>query len=138
MIEKHTEYSLDLHMLFIDFKQIFDSMNRKRLFEAMDNMGIPQKLTRLTRMTMCQTKARVKIDNQSSTPFKFNEGVKQGDGLSTTLFILALRNVIQEIDQRGTIYTKSSQICAYANDVVIITRSKARMKQVYREVEEKT
>ena len=108
------------------------------MFEAMDNMGIPQKLSRLTRMTMCQTKARVKTDNQLSTPFKFNKGVKQGDGLPTTLFILALHNAIQEIDQRGTIYTKSSQICAYADDVVIITRSEARMKQVHREVEEKT
>ena len=35
------------------------------------------------------------------------------------------------------IYTKSSQICAYADDVVIITRSAARIKQVYRAVEEK-
>ena len=94
MIEKHTEHSLDLHTLFIDFKQTFDSMNRKRLFEAMDNMGIPQKLIRLTKMTMSQTKVRVKIDNQLSAPFKCNKGVTQGDGLSTTLFILALHNVI--------------------------------------------
>jgi hypothetical protein len=110
-------------MLFIDFKQVFDSIHRKRLSEAMDKMGIPQKLTRLIRMTMCQTKARVKIDNQISAPFKFNKGVKQGDGLSTTLFILALHNAVQEIDQRGTIYTKSSKICAYAYDVVIVTKS---------------
>ena len=135
MIGKHTEHSLGLHMLFIDLKQAFDSVNRKRLFETMDNTGIPQKLIRLTRMTMCQTKARVKIDNQLSAPFKFNKGVKQGDGLSTTLFILALHNATQEIDQRGIIYSKSSQICAYANDVVIVTRSEARMGQVYREME---
>jgi hypothetical protein len=29
-------------MLFIDFKQAFESINMKRLFEAMDKMGIPQ------------------------------------------------------------------------------------------------
>jgi sorting nexin-29 len=124
-------------MLFIDFKQAFDSINRKRLFEAMDKMGIPQKLIRQIRMTMCQTKARVKIDNQLSAPFEFNKGVKQGDGLSTTLFILALHNAAQEIDQRGTTYKKSSQICAYADDVVIVTRSETRLRQAHREIEEK-
>ena len=75
---------------------------------------------------------------KSSAPFKFSKGVKQGAGLSTTFFILALHNTAQEIDQRGTIYTKSSHICAYADDLVIVTRSETRLKEVYREIEEKT
>jgi len=70
MIEKHNEHGLDLHVFFIDFKQVFDNINRERLFGAMDRMGIPQKLIRLIRMTMCQTKAREKIDNQISAAFK--------------------------------------------------------------------
>jgi len=138
MIEKHNEHGLDLHILFIDFKQAFDSIIRERLFGAMDKMRIPQKLIRLIRMNMCQMKARVKIDNQISAPFEFNKGVKQGDGLSTTLFVLALHNAAQEIDQRGTIYAKSSQICAYADDVVIVTRSETMLRQVYREIRETT
>ena len=104
----------------------------------MDKMGIPQKLIRLIRMTMCQTKARVKIDNQISAPFEFNKGIKQGDGLSKTLFMLALPSAAQEIDQRGTIYTNSRQICAYDDDVVIVNRSETRLRQVCREIEEKT
>jgi hypothetical protein len=89
----------------------------------MDKMGTPQKLTRLVKITVCQTKASVKIDNQVSAHFKFNKGVKQGDGLSTTLFTLALHSAVQEIEQRCRVYTKSSQICAYADDVVMVTRS---------------
>jgi hypothetical protein len=90
----------------------------------MYKMGITQKLARLIGVTVCQTKARVKINNQISAPFKFNKGVEQGDGLTTTLLILALHNAIQEIDQRGIICTKSSQICAYADDVVIVLDQK--------------
>jgi hypothetical protein len=63
MIEKHNKRGLDLHMLFIDLKQAFDTTSRKKLFQAMDKMGIPYKLIMLIRMTMCQTKARGKIDN---------------------------------------------------------------------------
>jgi hypothetical protein len=46
-IEKHYEHNSELHMLFIDFKQAFDSINRERLYETMEIMGIPQKLIKL-------------------------------------------------------------------------------------------
>jgi hypothetical protein len=78
IIDRHNEHGLDLHMLFIDFKQAFFSIQRKRLFEAMDKMRIPQKLTRLIRMTMCQTKAGVRTDNQISAPINSNKEVIQG------------------------------------------------------------
>ena len=76
----------------------------------------------------------MKIDSQISAAFEFNKGVKQGDGLSTDLFI---HSAAQERDQRGTIYKKSSRMCAYADDVVIVTRPETRLRQVYREIEEK-
>ena len=46
-------------MLFVDFKQAFDSVNRRKLLETMNVTRIPQKLIRLTEMTMKDTKAVV-------------------------------------------------------------------------------
>jgi len=88
----------------------------------MEMMGIPQKLIRLVQMTMNSTVAHVKVNNQLSDSFRFNVRVKQGDGLSTTLFILALHRVVRNTDQQGTIFTKSSQICTYGDDTVIMAR----------------
>ena len=99
-------------MLFVDFKQAFDSINRIKLLKAMEDMEIPPKIIRLIQTTLKKTMAKVKLHNQVSNELEFSTGVKQGDGLSTTLFILGLHKTIEKIDQRGTIFNKSSQICA--------------------------
>ena len=85
-------------MLFLDFEQAFDSVNRRKLSKAMEEVGIPQKLIKLIEMTLKDIKAAVKINNWRTRTFEINTGVKQGDGLSTTLFIIALHKVIREID----------------------------------------
>jgi retron-type reverse transcriptase len=44
MMKKYYEPSMDLHMLCVDFRKAFDSVNRERLYEAMKQMEIPDKL----------------------------------------------------------------------------------------------
>jgi sorting nexin-29 len=135
MLEKHIEHDSDLYMLFVNLKQVFDSVNRKKLTEVMNKMRISHKIIRMVEMTMNHTKARVKIGNKLCETFEFSVGVKQEDGLSAVLFILEMHKSVNKIDQRGSICTKSSQICAYADDIVIVTRSKWRLIQVYEELE---
>jgi hypothetical protein len=98
MMEKHCEHIMDLHMLFVDFRKAFDSVNRGSLYEVMKQMEIPDKLIRLTQMTMSTTQTQIKIDNNLSTKFEFNAGAKQGDGLSAVLFIVALHSVMKTTD----------------------------------------
>ena len=54
-----------------------------------------------------------------SDPFITHQGVRQVDALACILFNLALEKVIQNagIEKHGTIYHKSIQILAYADDV---------------------
>jgi sorting nexin-29 len=85
---------------------------------------------------MKNTTARVKVTNTVGNSFAFNAGVRQGDGLSTTLFILALHYGVQKIDERGTIFTKLSQICAYADDIVIVARTQKKLTEVYLDLAE--
>ena len=76
MIEKHYEHNQDLYMLFVDFKQAFDSIDRYKLYQVMEDMKIPHKLIRLVRMTMKNTTARVRVTNKLSNSSTFNAGVR--------------------------------------------------------------
>lgn len=99
-------------------------------------MGIPRKLVRLVNMTLTNTNAKVLIQGELSNTFEVISGVKQGDALSSLVFNLVLHSVVNEIDQKGTIFNKSSQICAYADDILIIARSKNTLKDIFKKLEE--
>jgi hypothetical protein len=42
----------------------------------------------------------------------------------TLLFSLTLEASVRHLDMRGNISTKSKQLCAYADDIVIVSRTK--------------
>lgn len=66
-MEKLYECNKDLHMLFIDFKYVYDSINCEQLWIALRNFGIPNKLVRLTQIcneqTYCKGQSFRKIIN---------------------------------------------------------------------------
>jgi hypothetical protein len=74
------------HILFIDFKKAYDSIERNKLYLAMKKLKIPKKLIGLTRMTLTDTQNKISADRRLSEGFEGNIGVRQGDALSTMLF----------------------------------------------------
>jgi hypothetical protein len=68
ILEKCKEVGIQMHLLFIDFKTAYASIDRTRLFLAVEEMQIPKKLVNLVRITLRNTKYQIKIQSTLSEP----------------------------------------------------------------------
>jgi hypothetical protein len=73
-MEKSHEYKIELNELFIDFRQAFDTVYRSQMIETLKLMEIPNKLIRLIKMTMQNTRAVVETERGRSEKFGINTG----------------------------------------------------------------
>ena len=67
---------------------------------------------------------KVKVNNSYSECFEMKTEVREGDPLSALLFSVVLDSVITNLEVKGNITARLKQICAYADDIVIIGRTK--------------
>jgi sorting nexin-29 len=131
ILTKCWEFDVDIHQLFIDFRQAYDSIRREKLYDILSTFGIP---TKLIRATMCRTKCKVKIGAELTDELLVGQGLKQGDGLAPTLFNLCLEYVVRKTYFNNTnpnIYFQSSQIVGYADDLNIVGRSLTAVREVF-------
>ena len=57
--DKAYGYNIQIDILFVDFKQAFDSINRHRMIIILQLQGILSKLIQLIRMTLEDSQANV-------------------------------------------------------------------------------
>jgi sorting nexin-29 len=75
ILEKACEYKVDIHQLYIDYKQAYDTINRAELVEILKEFGMPVKLVRLVKMTLVNTNIKVKIQGKLSPSFERTNGL---------------------------------------------------------------
>jgi len=122
--EKCHEYNIDLHNIFKDFSQAFDTVKRDIIYNSLTKHNVSDNLIKLIKLTMQRTKMKAKVNNSYSEWFETKTGVRQGDPLSALIFSVVLDSVIADLEIRGNISTRLKQICAYADDIIIIGKTK--------------
>jgi hypothetical protein len=78
---------------------------------------------------------KVEVQSNLTEQFMINRGLRQG--LSTQLFNLILEKAIRntEIDQGGSIYNRTLQYLAYADDVNLVSRSALMLSAAFKQLE---
>jgi sorting nexin-29 len=131
-LEECWEYNLSMYQIYVDFKQAYDSIQRKKLYTIMYEFGLQHKLARLVRATMTGTEAQVKVQTEFIDTFEIRHGLRQGDGLAPVLFNLALEYVIRKLlaDANRTLEYKMNQVVGYADDICLLGRSARSVNEV--------
>jgi len=125
ILGKYYEYNITLYEMFIDFKQAYVSINREKLILILEEFKIPRKLINLTGMTLRNTTGRHKVQNMMTEEFAINKVLRQRDALPTQLFNVVLGKEMRliQINKGGSIYARTLQKLAYADDVNLMGRN---------------
>ena len=125
--------------LFVDLKAAFDTVDRKKLWEAMEKRGVREGLRERVKEIYRETTSRVKVGREIGEEFWTSKGLRQGCPLSPTLFNLLIADVEEELSKGnwGGVRVGGRRICslAYADDLVLLAGKEEEMESMIRRLE---
>ena len=85
IIEKAREFQKNIYFYFIDYAKAFHCVDHNKLWEILQEMGIPNHLTCLLRNLNADQKATVRTGHGTTDWFQIGKGVCQGCIIITLL-----------------------------------------------------
>ena len=132
-MEKAGEFQKNISFCFIDYAKAFDSVDHKKLWKILKEMGIPDHLTWLLRNLYAGQEATVRTGHGTTDWFQIRKGVCQGCILSPCLFNFyaeyIMRNAgLEETQARIKICGRNINNLRYADDTTLMAESEKELK----------
>ena len=135
IIKRAREFQKNIYFCFTDYAKTFDGVDHHKLWEIVQEMGIPDHLTCLLRNLYAGQEATVRTEHGTTDWFKIGKGVHQGCILSPGLFNLyaeyIMRNAGLEEAQAGIqIARRNINNLRYADDTTLMAESEQELKSL--------
>ena len=88
IIKKATEFHKNIYFCFLDYAKAFDCVDHNKLWEILQEMGLPDHLTCLLRYLYAGQETTIRTEHGKTEWFQIGKGVCQGCILSPCLFNL--------------------------------------------------
>ena len=143
IIKKAREFQKNIYFSFIDHAKAFDCVDHNKLWEMLQEMGIPDHLTCLLRNLYADPEAKVRTRHGKTDWFQIRKGVRQGCILSPCLFNFyaeyIMRNAgLEEAHTRFKIVRRNINNLRYADDTTLMAESEGELKSFLMEVKEES
>ena len=118
---------------FVDMEKAFDRIDRALLFHKLLTLGIGGKIFNCIKNMYDSCEAIISLNNYSTPTFPTNNGIKQGDSLSPTLFGLFINDIVSVIKESasGTRIEDTYIHCLlYADDIALIAESEEDLQRM--------
>ena len=126
IMEQSMEFNTSLYLLFIDFKQAFDSLDRNVMWRILSSYGIPTKILNIIVGLYRSGKCRIVHRGKLGRWFTVDSGVKQGCVLSPLLFLIVLDWVMRKVNTggRGIQWTLTERLedIDFADDLALLAQ----------------
>ena len=115
-----------IYLILLDMSQAFDTVNRKILFDHLEETLAPDELYIMSRL-INNPEIQVKVCQEYGNRFKSTVGIMQGDCLSAVLFIYYLAKCLKE--EQTQMY--GLYLCPkYADDITYVTTSLEKLEEI--------
>ena len=141
--EKAREFQKNIYFFFIDYAKAFDCVDHNKLWEILQEMGIPDHLTCLLRNLYIDQEATVRTRQGTIDWFQIGKGVCQGYILSPCLFNFYTDYIKQNArmgEAQAGIKIAGINInnFRYTDDTTLMAESKEELKSLLMRVKEES
>jgi hypothetical protein len=137
--EKCSEFNIRVWVVAVDFKKAFDSVEHESIWEALSELGAPQKYVEALRKLYDGQRGKVVADKESK-PFSVDRGTKQGDPVSPTLFNAVVEVLMRKLKRKWAKkrwgmdvdfgWPKQLQNLRFADDLILVGKTLGQATQM--------
>ena len=133
IVADRKERGEDTYLIFLDVRKAYDTVWREGLYVKLYECGITGRVWRLIQAMNVQVIRTVIVGQDQTDPFQLALGVAQGGVLSPLLYDIFIDGLLRSVEQSGVgaiIAGRQIGVLAYADDLVLVARSKHETDQL--------